>query len=201
MTFYVFYVELPWFEFPDWPNDSKREKKWQLRSWQIIKAEQTCTKSTFKKIHTFVDYSIFFSVFHVLFIQSRTWFINFQSIEISKAWKSQFCLKSLIQAVSLVANRWIVHTFVSCSWWPLGSTWRSTFGRSTCWRWSFGPTVSNLARWHHLGVGGPSEGWTPSGCCSRTRFVRLRVVYRRRSIVADLAGFLPCLEFWIWRSR
>ena len=35
----------------------------------------------------------------------------------------------------------------------------------------------------------------PSGCCSPTMCDHLRVVYRRRSDVADRVGFPPCLGF------
>ena len=47
----------------------------------------------------------------------------------------------------------------------------------------------------------PSATWTPSGCCNRPTFCRLLTAYRRKSIAADPAGYLPCLGSSPWHCR
>ena len=83
-----------------------------------------------------------------------------------------------------------------CSWWHVGGGGRSTCGRSSCRSCTSGPTRGARARWRHHGGATPSEGSTPSGCCSQTRCVRPPAACRRRSNAADLGGcpLCPCFE-------
>ena len=53
---------------------------------------------------------------------------------------------------------------------------------------------------HHADAG-PSEGSTPSGCCSRTGYVHPPAVFQRRSTSAGLGGYLLCLESWPSHSQ
>ena len=62
-------------------------------------------------------------------------------------------------------------------------------------------TFSVIKLTGHHGGGGPSEGWTPSRCCSRRECGRLQVAFRQRWGATDLGGFLPCPEFWLWHSQ
>ena len=39
--------------------------------------------------------------------------------------------------------------------------------------------------------------WTPFGCCNLTMFGHPQVVFRQRSNVVDLEGYLPCPGFWL----
>ena len=52
-----------------------------------------------------------------------------------------------------------------------------------------------------LGVLGPSEEWTPSGCCNQREFCHLLVAFQRIWVFTDLAGCLPCPGSLLWYSQ
>ena len=47
-----------------------------------------------------------------------------------------------------------------------------------------------------LAVSEPNEELILSGCCNQKGFCHLQAAFQRRSISADLVGFLLCLGFW-----
>lgn len=96
---------------------------------------------------------------------------------------------------------WCGRTFSYGSWLLSDEVSHSTFCKSSCRSCTFGRGSSKWARRFHPEDATPSEGSTPSGCCSRKGFFRLPIVYQQRLDVADLAEFLPCLEFLLSHFR
>ena len=79
-----------------------------------------------------------------------------------------------------ISNTWsrersvsIINTTNSMSQFvALGDSLADSLGNSVCTRLSqftVGPEIEAMARSHHLAGSAPDAGWTPSGCCSRTK--------------------------------